>query len=169
MGALRVLWKDVLKGNVPSYQKELESVAYYVSADGDTIIRAKGQRKIVIPLTQMRYDDARASEVAAVLIQSAASRIAPIKVYSYAEGVQVMAENLHKKGLRLAHVLADHKWRVGMPPGVKAVTAASIQGRIAFGLSSPETLGIVPIGDNGRIGMAVMNVEGIVPVEILPN
>lgn len=169
MGALRVLLKDVLKGNVPSYEKDPRSVVYYMSADGDSIVRARGQKRIVIPLTQMKYDDARASEAAAVLIQSASSQTEPLKAYSYAEGIQAMAEALQKKGLRLAHVLADHKWRVSMPQGVKAIAAAAVQGRVAFGLASPETLGIVPIGEGGRIGLAVMNLGGIVPVELLPN
>jgi len=166
---LRVLMRDVLKGKNPSYGKDPESVAYYVSADGDKIVRARGQKKITIPITHMTYDDVRASEATAVLIQSAASRIEPVRAYSYAEGVQLMAEGLQRRGLRLAHILADHKWRVGMPQGVRAVAAASVQGRIAFGLSAPETLGMAPIGEGGRVGMAVLNLDGIFPVEILPN
>lgn len=169
MGAVKIFLRDVLRGTLPSYEKDPGQPAYFIAANGDEIIRIRGTRKIVVPITQMRQDEKRASEAASVLLQSAVAGIKPIRAYSYAEAVYAMAETLQKRKLRLTNVLADHKWRAGLPAGVRSMVAATMPEQFALGLASPETLGMMPVSEDGRIGLMVYNIEGIVPVEILPN
>lgn len=156
------------RGFKPTYDVPRGMEAFFLSEDGDSILRYRSRGPLTIPLVQVPEPAKAVPKIISILIQTVAESRVPMLVHSYERAMDRIEESMrgNKSGLRLRYILAG-RWGGARRTGVDVVVDESVPETTAIGLPDPEFLGRTAIDEAGRVGFMIYNIPAVIPIKII--